>query len=41
MRLIARIIFWGILLLMLKDANSQPRIEKESTAAVTASPVNR
>lgn len=41
MSLIARIILWGLLLLMLKDANSQPRIEKESAATVTASPVNR
>lgn len=41
MRLIARIILWGLLLLMLEDANSQPRIEKESTATVAASPVNR
>lgn len=40
MRLIARIILWGLLMLMLKDANSQPRIERESTSTVTASSVN-
>jgi len=37
MSLIARIILWGILLLMLKDANSQPRVEGENVVSATTS----
>jgi hypothetical protein len=37
MNLIARIILWGLLLLMLKDANSQSRSENNAIVAVTTS----
>ncbi|MEO7988611.1 MAG: hypothetical protein ABI663_03660 [Chryseolinea sp.] len=41
MGLIARIILWGLLLLMLKDANSQSRNEESKSVAVTTSNIER
>lgn len=41
MRLIARIILWGILLLMLKNANSQPRVKSNEDGSATTSIVKR
>ena len=37
MNLFLRIIFWGLVLLMLKDANSQSRIEHEKEVAAQTS----
>lgn len=41
MGLIARIILWGILLLMFKDANSQPHMESNEAVSATTSVANR
>jgi hypothetical protein len=38
MGLIARIILWGILMLMLRDASSQPQNEREKALPAAASP---
>lgn len=37
MNLFVRIILWGLLMLMLKDANSQSRVEQENAANASAS----
>jgi hypothetical protein len=34
---IGRIILWGLLLLMLKDANSQPRAERTQVVSASTS----
>ncbi len=41
MSLIARIILWGILMLMLKDANSQPQVKSNEDVSATTSIVKR
>jgi hypothetical protein len=37
MNLFVRIILWGLLMLMLKDAKSQSRIEQENVAPASTS----
>lgn len=39
MKLLFRIILWGLLTLMLKDANSQSRTQQENVKPAVASPM--